>query len=203
MTRPAAPQGDHAKAQQNFSHEQAQRLLSEECSRIEQDKTTKMTLQHVVSKFVQGCCVLCLYVFTIAGVTYAFAAAGLYFLYFNPQFLPIAALYFAWMVVDQKNSKQGGRKVGIGYVGDLAVFRYFRDYYPISLEKTVDLDPSKNYIFGYHPHGFIPEGLVISFGTKVLDFQTKFSGITPHIGGHSREYYAREAGGSTTHNGLC
>lgn len=130
VTRPAAPQGDHAKARQNFSHEQAQRLLSEECSRIEQDKTTKMTLQHVVSKFVQGCCVLCLYVFTIAGVTYAFAAAGLYFLYFNPQFLPIAALYLAWMVVDQKNSKQGGRKVGIGYVGDLAVFRYFRELKP-------------------------------------------------------------------------
>lgn len=154
-----------------------------------------MTLKHVVSKFLQGCCVLCLYVITIAGVTYAFAAVGLYFLYLRPHFLPIAALYFTWMVLDHRKSKHGGRKVGVGYIGDLAVFRYCRDYYPISLEKTVDLDPCKNYIFGYHPHGFIPEGLVISFGTKVLGFQNKFPGITPHIGGHSREYYARGRGG--------
>ena len=123
----------------------------------------------------------------IAGVTYAFVAVALYFLYLRPQFLPIATLYLAWMVVDQKKSKRGGRKVGVGYVGDLAVFRYFRDYYPISLKKTVDLDPCKNYIFGYHPHGFIPDGLVISFGTKVLDFQNKFPGITPYIGAHSGE----------------
>ena len=162
-------------------------MLSDECSGIESDKTTEMTLQHVVSKFLQGCCVLCLYVTAIAGVTYAFVAVALYFLYLRPQFLPIATLYLAWMVVDQKKSKRGGRKVGVGYVGDLAVFRYFRDYYPISLKKTVDLDPCKNYIFGYHPHGFIPDGLVISFGTKVLDFQKKFPGITPYIGAHSGE----------------
>ena len=137
-------------------------------------------------------------------MTYVFAAAGLYILYFRPQFLPFAALYLAWMVVDQKKSKQGGRKVGVDYVGDLAVFRYSRDYYPISLEKTVDLDPCKNYIFGYHPHGFIPEGLVISFGTKVLDFQNKFPGIIPHIGGHSCEYNSQEQGveGFTTPIGL-
>ena len=173
-------------------------------SRIEQDKTIKMIPQHIVSKFLQACCVLCLYVITIAGVTYVFAVAGLYFLYFRPQFLPIAALYLAWMVVDQKQSKQGGRKVGVDFVGDLAVFRYSRDYYPISLEKTVDLDSCKNYIFGYHPHGFIPEGLVISFGTKVLDFQSKFPGITPHIGRHSCEYNARGRRGvrGTTRKGL-
>ena len=163
-----------------------------------------MTSLHVVSKFLQACCVLCLYVITISGVTYVFATAGLYFLYFRPQFLPFAALYLAWMIVDQKTSKQGGRKVGVDYVGDLAVFRYFRDYYPISLEKTVDLDPCKNYIFGYHPHGFIPEGLVISFGTKVLDFQNRFPGITPHIGGHSCEYNSQGQGveGFTTPIGL-
>lgn len=28
-----------------------------------------------------------------------------------------------------------------------------KDYFPIALVKTADLDPSKNYVFGYHPHG--------------------------------------------------
>lgn len=147
-----------------------------------------MTLEHIVSKFLQSCCVLCLYVVTIAGVTYAFAAAGLYLAYLYPQFLPLAALYVTWMVVDRAKSKHGGRASGVDFTGSLFAFRYARDYYPISLVKTVDLDPSKNYIFGYHPHGFVPDGLVISFGTKVLGFQNKFPGITPHIGGHSSRY---------------
>lgn len=56
------------------------------------------------------------------------------------------------------------------YVGDLVVFRYFWDYYFILLEKIVDFDFCKNYIFGYYLYGFIFEGLVISFGIKVLDF---------------------------------
>ncbi|KAL9963530.1 hypothetical protein ACROYT_G027048 [Oculina patagonica] len=94
------------------------------------------------------------------------------------------------MVIDRKKTKHGGREHGVDFTGDLFAFRYARDYYPISLVKTADLDPCKNYIFGYHPHGFIPDGLVISFGTKVLGFQNKFPGITPHIGGHSLIFWS-------------
>ena len=28
-----------------------------------------------------------------------------------------------------------------------------KNYFPMTLVKTLDLDPSKNYVFGYHPHG--------------------------------------------------
>lgn len=147
-----------------------------------------MSLEHIVSKFLQSYCVLCLYVVTIAGVTHVFTAIGLFFAYLYPPFLTLVALYFAWMILDRKKSTHGGRKRGVDFTGDLLAFSYARDYYPISLVKTADLDPCKNYIFGYHPHGFIPDGLVISFGTKVLGFQNKFPGIIPHIGGHSCRY---------------
>jgi hypothetical protein len=30
----------------------------------------------------------------------------------------------------------------------LALFRWLRDYFPVTLHKTAELDPSKNYIMG-------------------------------------------------------
>ena len=69
----------------------------------------------------------------------------------------------------------------------MAFFRYIRDYYPISLTKTAELDAENHYIFGYHPHGMIPEGLLVAFGTEELGFSEKFPGVVPHIGGHSSE----------------
>ncbi|CAH3034204.1 unnamed protein product [Porites lobata] len=60
-----------------------------------------------------------------------------------------------------------------------------KDYYPITLVKTSELDPQKNYIFGYHPHGFFTEGASIGFGTDACGFGEKFPGIIPHLAVHS------------------
>ena len=56
-----------------------------------------------------------------------------------------------------------------------------RDYYPITLVKTSDLDPQKNYIFGYHPHGAFTEGASIGLNTEACGFSDKFPGIIPHL----------------------
>ncbi|PFX11450.1 Diacylglycerol O-acyltransferase 2 [Stylophora pistillata] len=56
-----------------------------------------------------------------------------------------------------------------------------RDYYPITLVKTSDLDPQKNYIFGYHPHGVFTEGASIGLNTEACGFSEKFPGIIPHL----------------------
>ncbi|KAG0004995.1 diacylglycerol O-acyltransferase 1 [Entomortierella chlamydospora] len=42
-----------------------------------------------------------------------------------------------------------------------------------------DLDPSKNYIFGYHPHGVLSMGALCTFGTEGLNFSKRFPGIKP------------------------
>ena len=47
--------------------------------------------------------------------------------------------------------EMGGRKTY--WLRSLPWWKTMRDYFPISLVKTVELQPSKNYIFGYHPHG--------------------------------------------------
>ncbi|CAG8471927.1 3726_t:CDS:2, partial [Scutellospora calospora] len=59
-----------------------------------------------------------------------------------------------------------------------AFWKWYADYFPITLIKEVDLDPSKNYIFGYHPHGVISVGAWTNFATEANDFSKKFPGIT-------------------------
>lgn len=49
------------------------------------------------------------------------------------------------------------------------------------LIKTHDLLPSRNYIFGYHPHGIFCFGAFCNFGTEATGFSKKFPGIKPSL----------------------
>jgi 2-acylglycerol O-acyltransferase 2 len=69
-----------------------------------------------------------------------------------------------------------------------------RDYFPAKLIKMTQLDPERNYILGYHPHGTFPlfcsnpsslsgiisTGLWINFCTEASDFAGQFPGIRLH-----------------------
>ena len=63
----------------------------------------------------------------------------------------------------------------------LALWKYLADYFPVSLVKTVELDPKKNYIMGYHPHGVIGAGAFVNFATDGSHFSEVFPGIKPHL----------------------
>ncbi|XP_022621425.1 2-acylglycerol O-acyltransferase 2-A-like isoform X3 [Seriola dumerili] len=65
----------------------------------------------------------------------------------------VALLYAGWLWLDWDTPTSGGRRSR--WVRSWTVWEYFRDYFPITLVKTVDLDPKKNYIFGFHPHGLV------------------------------------------------
>ena len=54
---------------------------------------------------------------------------------------------------DYKTPELGGREVEL--VADAPWFKLSSEYFPVSVHKSVDLDPTKNYLFGYHPHGII------------------------------------------------
>lgn len=47
--------------------------------------------------------------------------------------------------------------------------------------KTVDLNPNKNYILGYHPHGIMSAGAFATFGTDSCGFMDVFPGIKPTL----------------------
>ena len=115
---------------------------------------------------------------------------GLCFIYlvFTPLW-PIVVLYTGWTVLfEWKTPKRGGRSHS-EFMRKLPLFNLVKDYYPMSLEKTADLDPQKNYIFGYHPHAYISEGAVIAFQTDALGFRDKYPGIKPHMTVHSSRYH--------------
>ncbi|XP_068136664.1 diacylglycerol O-acyltransferase 2-like isoform X2 [Hyperolius riggenbachi] len=61
------------------------------------------------------------------------------------------------------------------------VWKYFRDYFPVQLHKTVDLDPKGNYIFAYHPHGIMSLGAFCNFGTDSTGFSHMFPNLKPHL----------------------
>ncbi|EDO38372.1 predicted protein [Nematostella vectensis] len=93
---------------------------------------------------------------------------------------PIALLYLAWAYLfDYGTPSHGGRRSK--FMRGLRVWKYFRDYFPIQLVKTTELDPSKHYVFGYHPHGILCAGAFCNFATEATNFSEVFPGITPHL----------------------
>jgi len=89
--------------------------------------------------------------------------------------LYVFLLYVAWMFLGQKFHKNGGHPQG--WFRGMIWWKWFADYFPISLHKTVTLDPSANYIFGYHPHGIISVGAFCNFATDATGFKDLFPGI--------------------------
>ena len=63
----------------------------------------------------------------------------------------------------------------------LFLMRLMRNYFPITLERTVPLPADRPYLFGYHPHGIIGLGAVVSFGSEACGIAQKLPGIVPRV----------------------
>ncbi|KAH9860616.1 hypothetical protein J1614_011947 [Plenodomus biglobosus] len=60
----------------------------------------------------------------------------------------------------------------------LKVWSLFASYFPARLHRSQELEPTRKYIFGYHPHGIISHGAFAAFATEALGFSQLFPGIT-------------------------
>lgn len=60
----------------------------------------------------------------------------------------------------------------------LKVWSLFASYFPARLHRSQELEPTRKYIFGYHPHGIISHGAFAAFATEALGFAQLFPGIT-------------------------
>jgi 2-acylglycerol O-acyltransferase 2 len=58
------------------------------------------------------------------------------------------------------------------------VWSLFASYFPARLHRTIELEPTRKYIFGYHPHGIISHGAFAAFATEALGFAELYPGIT-------------------------
>ncbi|KAJ3076466.1 diacylglycerol O-acyltransferase 1 [Podochytrium sp. JEL0797] len=86
----------------------------------------------------------------------------------------IALVYLVYVLQDQGHERGGRRS---NWVRSLTFFTWFRNFFPITMRKEADLDPSKKYIFGYHPHGVISLGAFACFGTESCGISTLFPGL--------------------------
>ncbi|XP_034083204.1 2-acylglycerol O-acyltransferase 2-A-like [Gymnodraco acuticeps] len=91
----------------------------------------------------------------------------------------LAVLYAGWLWLDGDTPTSGGRRSD--WMRSWRVWEFFRDYFPLRLLKTVDLDPKKNYIFGFHPHGVLVAGGFCNFCTEASGFSRMFPGLTSHL----------------------
>ncbi|KAI9591280.1 diacylglycerol acyltransferase [Syncephalis fuscata] len=87
---------------------------------------------------------------------------------------PLVTAYMTFMYFDVA-PEHGGRK--IEWMRRLIFWRWFADYFPMRLHREVLLDPSRNYIFGYHPHGIISMGAFTNFGTEANNVSELLPGI--------------------------
>uniref|UniRef100_A0A914CZ44 diacylglycerol O-acyltransferase n=1 Tax=Acrobeloides nanus TaxID=290746 RepID=A0A914CZ44_9BILA len=99
-------------------------------------------------------------------------------LVFTP-LVPFVILYYVWYFYDKDTPKKGGRPNQ--WYRSLGFFKYYVDYFPISLVKTTELPPENNYIIGSHPHGIFCLGAFANFATEATGFSVKFPGIKPLI----------------------
>ncbi|XP_057710075.1 2-acylglycerol O-acyltransferase 2-A [Corythoichthys intestinalis] len=91
----------------------------------------------------------------------------------------LALLYATWLWLDSDTPNRGGRRCE--WIRRSIVWEYFRDYFPIKLVKTVDLEADKNYVFGFHPHGVLATGAFGNFCTESTGFSALFPGLKSHL----------------------
>lgn len=98
---------------------------------------------------------------------------------FLSRFWILSVIYACWIIYDRETPSKGGRRSN--WFRRLKVWQHLRDYFPVTLVKTAELDPKRNYILGYHPHGIIGAGAFVNFATEGSNFSKLFPGITPRV----------------------
>ncbi|KAG7484060.1 hypothetical protein MATL_G00045040 [Megalops atlanticus] len=89
----------------------------------------------------------------------------------------LPTVYMVWMVMDWDTPERGGRRNE--WVRNWTVWQHFREYFPVKLVKTAELNPKKNYILGSHPHGIMCAGAFSCFSTECSGFSQTFPGMRP------------------------
>lgn len=96
----------------------------------------------------------------------------------RPTFWPFCLAYMLYIYYDTA-PEHGGRRVE--WVRNMRFWKWFADYFPVKLVASTPLDPSRNYVFVYSPHGIISIGAFCSFGTNAADIHSIFPGLNVRL----------------------
>ena len=131
------------------------------------------------------------YLLVFLGATGFLSAFFLLIPFKYPVLTPVYVIYAMWWWFDLDTPSTGGRPLKYCYLRRWRLFNVVQKYFPITLIKTANLDPKKNYIFGYHPHGMISDGAVVSFCTEFAGFRRVLPGIYTRLSTLSGKYLTR------------
>ncbi|XP_040571327.1 2-acylglycerol O-acyltransferase 1 isoform X2 [Lepeophtheirus salmonis] len=92
--------------------------------------------------------------------------------------------YIAWLIYDFNTPFNGGRNINGSiclHVRNWQIWKYFKDYFPVQVIKTADLDSNKGYLLGSHPHGFMASGVFAAFATNDKDLKEIYPNIKSRV----------------------
>ncbi|RWS11934.1 2-acylglycerol O-acyltransferase 2-like protein, partial [Dinothrombium tinctorium] len=134
------------------------------------------SLLNFIKRSLQTFCIT-YFVIEFGAVGVIFSMILVYLLFTSYYFITI--LYLLWLFYDKNSCWQGLRRST--WLRKWTFWKWGRDYFPISLVKTAELDPNRNYIFVTHPHGIMCVGMACNFGTEANNFSKVFPGLTPYV----------------------
>ena len=91
---------------------------------------------------------------------------------------PLLIPYLIYTLIFSDEAESGTLRRRSEWLRRSKVFSAFASYFPARLHRTVALEPTRKYIFGYHPHGIISHGAFAAFSTEALGFADLYPGIT-------------------------
>ncbi|KAH0605024.1 uncharacterized protein H6S33_005006 [Morchella sextelata] len=112
------------------------------------------------------------------GFTIPLYTSLFWFLLAIPLTWPILIPYLIYCLFSEAHFDGSAPRRRSHFLRSLPVWRLYTGYFPLKLHATTSLDPAKNYIFTYHPHGIISHG---AFGHFCTENTTGFEGLFPGI----------------------
>lgn len=94
-----------------------------------------------------------------------------------PLLWPILVPYLLYVLFSQV-SVDGSLALRSDFWRRSKIWSLFASYFPARLHRSQELEPTRKYVFGYHPHGIISHGAFAAFATEALGFSQLFPGIT-------------------------
>ncbi|KAG4096852.1 diacylglycerol acyltransferase [Neocallimastix lanati (nom. inval.)] len=118
---------------------------------------------------------------TLSAVTWAalmFIGIGLFaILVYFKYTRPLMIIYYIWIIYDNMINKTPVYGRRSEFVRNMKLWKLVRDYFPIRLHKSANLDSDKQYLFGYHPHGIVCISANIIFASEALSISKVFQGL--------------------------
>ncbi|KAF2876444.1 diacylglycerol O-acyltransferase 2A [Massariosphaeria phaeospora] len=118
---------------------------------------------------------------TLAVLMHTLSIAGtlgiFFFLCSIPLLWPILLPYLIYVLFSNAGTS-GELSFRSDRLRRLPVWSLFASYFPARLHRSQELEPTRKYVLGYHPHGIISHGAFAAFATEALGFSQLFPGIT-------------------------